>query len=212
MDSESLFAKIPQKHLLIYLLIAGLIPLLVVAFFFFSELDRIDSIAQNLENVQDTAEKVGRKQAANIATQTKYRDSDHFYIDKNLETLHFLETELDELKKLTTNPNYIEDEATRKRYDFLNSKQNQLTFTESNVQTTPFFTEVTETLLHPVEVNVSDLKKILSIIEGKEIDGFKPPPQRPQLQILELKLDKKTIRENNEVFDLNMKVLKREFP
>lgn len=212
MDSESFFAKIPQKHLLIYLLIAGLIPVICVAFFFFSQLDQVDIVEQNLENVQDLAERVEKKQAANIATHAKYHDADHFYIDKNLETLKLLEPELEELKKLTSNPNYIEDDATHKRFDFLNSKQNHLTFTESNVQTTPFFTEVTETLIHPVEVNVSDLKRILALIEGKDLGEFQAAPHRPQLQIIDFKLEKKNIRDNNEVFDLNMKLLKREFP
>lgn len=179
---------------------------------FFSSLEQVDNIELNLENVQDLAERVERKQAANIATHAKYHDADHFYIDKNLETLQLLAPELEELKRLTANPNYIEDEATRKRFDFLNSKQNHLTFSESNVQTTPFFTEVTETLLHPVEVNVSDLKKILALIEGRKIGDFETAPQRPQLQIIDFKLEKKNIRENNEVFDLNMKLLKREFP
>lgn len=212
MDSASIFAKIPQKHLLIYLLILGVLPLVCVGFFFFSALEQIDDIEFNLENVQDLAERVEKKQAANIATHAKFKDADHFYIDKSLESLQLLESELEELKKLTANPNYIEDETTRKRLDFLNSKQNRLTFSESNVQTTPFFTEVTETLLHPVEVNVSDLKKILALIEGRKVGEFETGPQRPQLLILDFKLEKKNIRENNEVFDLNMKLLKREFP
>lgn len=212
MDSESLFAKIPQKHLLIYLLILGLVPLICVGFFFFSELDQVDNVETNLESIQDLAERVEKKQAANIATHAKYHEADHFYIDKNLETLQLLEPEFEDLKKLTANPNYIDDDVTNKRFDFLSSKQNHLTFTESNVQTTPFFTEVTESLLHPVEVNVSDLKKILALIEGKEIGEFQTAPQRPQLLILDFKLEKKNIRENNEVFDLNMKLLKREFP
>ncbi len=65
--------------------------------------------------------------------------------------------------------------------------------------------------MHPVEVNVSDLKKILTLIEGRKIGEFETGPQKPQLMILDFKLEKKNIRENNEVFDLNMKLLKREF-
>lgn len=212
MDSESLFAKISQKHLLISLLILGMLPFICLAFFFFSRLDHIDKAQENLANVQDLAERVEKKQAANIATHTKYHNADHFYIDKNLETLQFLKPELEELQKLTANPNYIEDEVTRKRLEFLTGKQNHLVFTESHVQTTPFFVEMIETLVHPVEINVADLKNILALIEGRPIGEFQTALQRPQLQILDFKLEKKTIREGNEVFDLNMKLLKREFP
>lgn len=212
MDLLGSISKIPQKHLLIYLLILGLAPLLVVFCFFWVDLERVDNVQNYLEDMQDQAERIEKKQAANLATREKYQDADHFYIDKNLETLQFLTPELEGLQRLTQNPNYIEEEQTRKRLNFLSGKQNHLSFSESNVQSSAFFKEVTESLLHPVEVNLLDLKKILVLVEGREIAPYKPASGRPQLLILDFKIDKKNIRENNEVYDLNLKLLKREFP
>lgn len=212
MDLLNSISKIPQRHLIIYLLILGIIPFFVAIYFFSSELEEVDYVDNYLEDLQDQAQRVQNRQAANIAIREKYKGADHFYIDKNLETLQFLEPELEGLEKLTKNPNYIEDDQIRKRLAFLKGKQNRLSFSESNVQTTPFFKEVTETLLHPVEVNLSNLKKILALVEGREIGPFKAPIGRPQLLIVDFKIDKKSIRENNEVYDLNMKLIKREFP
>lgn len=212
MDLFNSLKKIPQGRLLIYLIVVGLVPILVTVFLFFSDLEYINSFEYYLENVKDLAVKVEKKQISNIATLNQYKNADHFYIDKQLETLKFLEPELDSLKKTVENPHFIEDEPTRKRLNFLTGKQNHLTFSETNVQSTPFFQEVTETLTHPVEINLTDLQKILTVIEGRDLGGFTAPEGRPQLLILDFKLEKKNIREENQVFELNMKLLKREYP
>lgn len=211
MDLSSSFKNIPILQLLVYLLILGVFPFFAALFFFWSGLDRVNELEYAIQNVHELALKVEKKQAANISTANSYRNADHFYIDKNLETLHFLHPEVDALKKVIENPNFIEDESTRKRLDFLTGKQNQLIFTESNVQTHPFFQEVTETMLHPVEINQTDLEQILTLIEGRDIGLFKAPQDRPQLLILNFKIDKKSIREKSEVYELSMKILKREF-
>ncbi|MBA3236830.1 MAG: hypothetical protein H0T62_00580 [Parachlamydiaceae bacterium] len=211
MDISNTFKDIPTQRLLLYLVILGIFPFLAALFFFWSGLDRVNELEYTVQNAHELALKVERKQAANIATANSYRNADHFYIDKNLETLHFLVPEVDALTKVIENPNFIEDESTRKRFEFLKGKQNQLTFAESNVQTHPFFQEVTETLLHPVEINQTDLQQILTLIEGRDIGPFKAPQDRPQLILLNFKIDKKSIREKSEVYELSMKVLKREF-
>lgn len=202
---------IPQTRLLGYLFALGLLPIIFLAYSFFASLEQIHELNSSLQNIEFLARQVENKQAANLATIEHYRNADHFYIDKNLETLEFLQPEIAGLKKVMEDPNFIEDDGTRKRLAFLTSKQNKLSFAESNVQSSPHFQEVTETLLNPVEVSSSDLKNILSLIEGQEIDGFKPAPNRPQLILTDFKLEKKATHDHNEVFILNMKLLKREF-
>ena len=79
------------------------------------------------------------------------------------------------------------------------------------MQSTPLFQEVTETLVHPIEVNLDDLTNLLAKIEGKEIGPYTPGPGRPQLLILDFKIEKKSITDKKEVYQLNLKLLKREF-
>jgi hypothetical protein len=212
MDLFNSIKKIPHVQLLVYLVLLGMLPLLVTAYLFWSDLDYVNSFEYNLENVEELALRVEKKQISNKVTVNEHRNADHFYIDKQLETLDFLEPELESLKKIVENPHFIEDEPTRKRLNYLTGNQNHLTFSESNVQSTPFFQEVTETLLHPVEVNLQDLQKILTVVEGRDLGPFTTPEGRPQLLILDFKIEKKNIREENQVLDLNMKLLKREYP
>lgn len=88
---------------------------------------------------------------------------------------------------------------------------NALVFSEGVVQSFPLFQETSETLIHSVEVNPSDIQKILARIEGTKMGEYRPGPHRPQLVITEFKLDKKKVNDKNEVYLLNLKLIKREF-
>lgn len=203
--------NIPLHRLLTYVVLLGLLPSLLVLFFFFSQKSDLQNTQTSIELIREQAFVKEKKQALNLAVRQNYRDTDHFYIDKYLETLVFIEPEIDALQKITTDKNFAEDERIKKRLEFLTGSENSMVFTEGVVQTYPYFQETIETLVHPVEINVTDLQKILARIEGVDIGEFSPSPNRPQLLITEMTLDKKKINEKNEVFLLNMKLLKREF-
>jgi hypothetical protein len=206
-----MFSSIPPKRLLIYLLAVGLIPIIIAWILFSSNLNQINNLSSYVANLQDRAFVRENKQYANMAVRSHFSDADHFYIDKNLETLTFLEPEIESLRGMLNNPNFPDDENIKKRLDTLIGNGNSMIFTEGVVQSTPFFQEVTETLVHPVEVNVNDILRILCHIEGISLGECTPTMDQPQLIILDFKLDKKNVSEKNEVFLLNLKLLKREF-
>ena len=203
--------NIPLNRAIIYLLCAGCIPLVIVFFLFISQKDEIAELRSTLSDIQDQAFIKEKKQALNLAVRQHYHEADHFYIDKYLETIVFLEPEIEMLQKIASDKNFADDERIKKRIEFLTSQANSLVFSEGVVQSYPFFQETVETLVHPVEINTTDLQKILSLIEGIPINQFAPGPNRPQLLITDFKLDKRKINDKNEVFLLNLKLLKREF-
>jgi hypothetical protein len=206
-----MFKEIPIQRILIYLLLAGTLPFLFVFALFYSQKQHLSDLETLLENVQQQAFVKEKKQALNRAVRQHFRDADHFYIDKYLETLVFLEPEIETLQKIVNDPNFVEDERIKKRLEFLTSQANSLVFSEGVVQSFPLFQETVETLVHPVEVNITDLQKLLARIEGVAIGPFTPSPNRPQLFMTEFKLDKKKVTDKNEVFLLNLKLIKREF-
>jgi hypothetical protein len=205
-----MFSNIPQKRLMLYIILLGAVPFLLLIFNFMSNLNAIAAIENQISNVHDTAQTKEMKQAINNAVRNNFRDADHFYIDKQIETLVFLEPEIESLQKVISNKNFPDDENIKKRLEFLTGNNNMV-FTEGVVQSNPYFQETTETLVHPVEVNVKDVTAILSKVEGTEMGKEAPGPSRPQLVILDFKLDKKHVTEKNDVFVLNLKLLKREF-
>lgn len=203
--------NIPLSRLLIYLMSLTLLPLAYLVLIFFSQKEQIEDLQNSLENLSHQVLIKEKKQALNLTVRQHFREADHFYIDKYLETLVLLEPEIEALQKITNDQGFADDERIKKRIEFLSSPANALTFSEGVVQSFPLFQETTETLIHSVEVNANDIKKILSRIEGVKIGEFSPGPHRPQLLITDFKLDKKKITETNEVFLLNMKLVKREF-
>lgn len=206
-----MFKNISKTRLMLYGMIAGLLPFLLVLLLFFSENSSVNQMRSNIEEMQQLALIREKKQALNMAVRNHYRDADHFYIDKYLETLNFLEPEVESIQKLISNKNFVGDDAVKKRLELLTGPGNAMAFSEGVVQASPTLHETVETLVHPVEINSSDLQKILAHIDGIEIASFKPGPNRPQLIVLDFRLDRKTVSDKNEVFQLNLKLLKREF-
>ncbi len=206
-----MFQNIPQNRLILYVMLLGLLPILVSWLFLSSRMQTISDLEYREWHLQEQAFSRERKQSTNITVRNHFRDADHFYIDKNLETLTLLEPEIDSLKKMLADPNFPEDENIKKRLELLAGTGNAMVFTEGVVQSTPIFQEVTETLVHPVEININNLQQILCRVEGIAIGDCVPPANRPQLTILEFKIDKKNVSEKNQVFLLNLKLLKREY-
>lgn len=205
-----MFKNIPRQRLLLYGLLLGLLPIILVIMTFYSQTENIDHLESMIQSVEEKAILREKKQATNLAVIEHYRDADHFYIDKYLETLTFLEPEIESLQKLVKNKNYAFDDTVKKRLEFL-TNGNNFALTEGVVQSYPQFQETTETLVHAVEVNIDDIEEILAHIEGQKIGSYTPPPDSPQLLILDFKIDRKSISEKNEVYNLNLKLLKREF-
>lgn len=203
--------RIPFSRALIYALLLCLIPSVIVLSIVFSRLLNLNQVNDRIENVQLLALQQEKKQATNITVINHFKDADHFYIDKYLEAFTLLEPEIEALQKIVQHKNFTDDELIKKRLELLTGNGNALRFSEGVVQTHPQFQETTETLIHPVEVNLPDIQKILALIEGVKIGPFEPAPNRPQLIILDFKLEKKKSVDKNEVFLLNMKLLKREF-
>lgn len=206
---------IPVNRVVLYSLLVGILPLLFVVFLYFSQHTELEDLQSSLEYIQHQALLKERKQALNVAVRQHFSEADHFYIDKQLETLTFLEQEIETLQKISADKSFSDDDRIKKRLDFLTNSGptpgNQLVFSEGVVQSFPLFQETIETLVHPVEVNATDLQKILARIEGIPMGGAKSGPDRPQLFITEFKIEKKAVNDKNEVFQLNLKLVKREF-
>lgn len=202
---------IPQSRMILYLLVIGFIPIFFTIFYLSGQLTEVENLKNSLTLVEAQAFSREKKQALNMAVKEHFKGADHFYVDKYLESQTFLSPEIESLQKLVNNRYFAGDESVRKRLDYITSQKNSLLFSESNVQTYPFFQETTASLVHPIEININDLKRILSLVEGRTIGTNKPGPNRPQMIILDFKIDKKEASENNEVLLLNMKILKREY-
>jgi len=150
-------SEIPLNRLIFGILVIAMLPALMIAWSTYNRHERAKRVSDNVQFLQESAYFKAKKQAANLSVRQQFKDANHFYIDKHLETLQFLETEIESLQKILNNKNVAEDEIVKKRLEFLTGNGNTLSFTEGVVQSSPFVQEVVETLIHPVEVDTQDL-------------------------------------------------------
>lgn len=192
----------------LYLLIAALAPLVGIALFYAHEVSMCTQAKEEIRAAAKMLELQQKRQHLNRCARATFVGADHFYIDKQLETLSFLNKEEEEIKLLLKTEKGLPDKAILERLKWLG--KNHLQFSEGSVQTFGGVTETLEELVGAVELDGEDLMSLLTRIEGVSWRGQLPPEGRPQLLITDLQLERKE-RGGSEVFDLHLKVLKREF-
>ncbi len=200
-----------QTRIIVYCLILGFLPLLFVGMNYMSQKSKQDSITMALSQAITDATNKNAKEFVNKEVKATYRDSNHFYIDQHIETISPLRDEVATLQKTLSLGFHPAEDQFRKRLQFHQSGQNTISFVEGSVKAYPDFQETQESLAHPVEVNLDDIKAILSKIDGVCFSqDMQLPEQRPHLIITDWKMEKKKTPVQ-EVYTLDIKLIKREY-
>lgn len=193
------------------LLIAAPLAFFYFLFHFLSQLSAYNHFQDEIDRIQRKNTQLQALHQKESLFLSALKNPDHFYIDKHLETLCFLEPEIKKLEAtLKENP---ADESLKKRLHFLKEGPNRLLFSEIQTRQQGHFQEVEEKQQHIVEMNEEDLKKLLSLVEGITIWPYGPKEKRPQLIIKDFQLSKKENAPQEFVYVINMHLIKREsFP
>jgi hypothetical protein len=202
---------ISQTRLIIYSLIIGLVPLLFVGMNYTSQKASQDRLATALSEAITNATNKNAKEFVNKQVKAQYRDSNHFYIDQEIETISPLKDELQTLNRILSLGFHAQEDQFRRRLQWHTGGQNKISFVEGNVKAYSDFQETQESLAHTVECDLNDIKAILSRIEGVSFDANDTlPPNRPHLIIVDWKMEKKK-SPTQDVYGLDVKLIKREY-
>ncbi|MCE5294328.1 MAG: hypothetical protein LLF94_06910 [Chlamydiales bacterium] len=200
-----------QTRIIIYSLILGCIPLLLVYLNYSSDQAKQNSLSYMLSDAIQEATNKNAREFVNKQVRAQFRDSNHFYIDQEIETISPLKDEVQSLQKILSSGFHANEDAFRRRLQFHTSGQNAISFVEGSVKAYPGFQETQESLAHSVEVDSNDIKAILSRIEGVQFNEQNPvAPLRPHLFITDWKMEKKK-GATQEVYVLDVKLVKREY-
>ncbi|MDP1836452.1 MAG: hypothetical protein Q8K75_11085 [Chlamydiales bacterium] len=200
---------ISQSRMLVYIMAACLLPILLVAYQYRSTNTQLERLTSRIETIQQQAFLLEQKLTPNRAVQAAFRDADRFYLDKYVENIQLLESEIAMLEKIVKDPIVPPDPQLVSRLDAL--RKNTIQFSEGTVESYPFFKEVPDSLARAVEVDDGDIQEIISRIEGISIGKYEPGPNRPQMIITDFKLERKTGQRQSLLYSLNIKMIKREF-
>jgi len=201
---------ITQTRLIIYCLILGLLPIVFVAMNFKSQQSSQKNLSYALSQAISDQTAKNAREFVNKHVKAQYRDSNHFYIDEEIETIVPLQEERETLTKVLSLGFHQNEDMFRRRQQHHASGQNAISFVEGSVKAYSDFQETQESLAHPVEADFNDIKAILSRIEGVAFDETELPQNRPHLIITDWKMEKKK-GPTQEVFVLDIKLIKREY-
>lgn len=205
---RALKKSIPKQRLLLYWCLIGLLPAIGVLSYDYrsrSELKRAEALVQESRQIVLTKQ---TRQAFNALAKRQFQGADRHYIAHHLESFVPLAKETEDLLQLLREDPSLPNRELLSRLKFLQG-ENRIRFSESAVEMGLGLKETVESLSRPIEIDQSDLPALLSRIES--IPLSQEIAAKPQLTVTDLKLQRKTVHGDNEVFLLDMKILKREF-
>jgi len=169
----------------------------------------------NLEQLQEKMESLHLKAKSSFLKREfkntfikKYQNSDPYFLSKQLESLSFNLSEKKALNSFLSHTAFHQSFSLKNRLAFLKSSKNTLSFKEENISSNSFFKETEEIQQNPVELDINDIKKILSLVEEVSFENILPLDNTPFMIIKNFELTKK----NSSSFVLeNMFIIKRDF-
>ncbi len=135
----------------------------------------------------------------------KHSRCDPFFIDKNLESFVFLQTEREHIASLLRHPALADGKKLEERLRWIDSETNRLLFKEEAIRTSATMTETEEKQLSSVQMDEKDLAKILTLLEGDSIE------KKPLTLISDCRIKKTKTPLGQEVFYVNIEFIKREW-
>jgi hypothetical protein len=193
--------------------IAGSYLLALIAFVFLlihlsHQMNHLEELEGYVDRLGIRMERVKQTQKDRTAFMNQYEEVDHYYIDHVLEPMVLLKPEVDALKLVYSHSAFQSCENVKNRLEKLTKGGNRIIFSEGTRDVKNGIEEVELSQSRPVEINGTDLKAILSAVEGVSIGNELPPNGRPQLFVRGFHLNNKKLAER-ETYLLEMQLVKR---
>ncbi len=134
----------------------------------------------------------------------RYSETMPYYLDQEIESLLFLESEKKWLEELATHPATSSKQEIQKRLEEI--KENRLSFSEGAIREAGKVRETVEKQRRPIELDEDDLSCLLAQIEDRPVGNFARKAKGPQLIVTQAEL-----RRKGENWELKLELLKREF-
>lgn len=188
----------------IFLLLLAIGPICVGCFLFW-EKQSVELLQEQFMTAKSNARTAFDRKGRKERFLGRHAKSDPYFLDSTIESIGFLEDEKWQLKAWESHPAVSNKQLIAQRNRSLG--ENRLAFVEEDIQVSKLYKETAEKQKTPIELDSHDLQNLLAIIE----DQTEAKIPRPQLVITNFSLKKKTTLLQNEILEINMDLLKREF-
>lgn len=192
-----------------FFFVLAILPLIAVALFLSQKSSELEDLEERFASAARKEKLALERKARKERFLHRYSHANPYFLDNQIESFPLLENERQKLEALLHHPAFPESQSIKDRLAFL--KENRFAFTEEKIEVSSQMKEVEERQRHPVQMDESDLKQILSLIEDVPIETFSAVSGTPQILIKNFLLKKQETPLHTEVFEVEMDLLKREF-
>ncbi|NGX39175.1 MAG: hypothetical protein KR126chlam1_00497 [Chlamydiae bacterium] len=186
----------------------GLLPPVLALTLFFSRQSSLSLLEKRATYLHQKKTYATEKKKAEEALLTRVSGAPRDYVERELETLQFLQLEQKKLRALVHADPHNDKQS--QRLQFLAGGVNSLRFKQQNFKRFKAFGECELIQDHPVEMDQDDLMQLLARIDGINVGSHIPSPRSPQLIVKQLDLKKKSLSSNEETYVINLQLIKRE--
>jgi len=186
-------------------------PLLVSLAILFLRNSQIEEMECGLQQAQSKSKAAFERKTKKERFLSRYSDANPYFLNQQIESLLFLQNEKKQIESLLRHPALPRKEALEERLAFLNRGENRLVFAEENIRSNERINETEEKQRHPVQMEETDLQKLLAILEDLPIGSYSPIDGCPQILIRDFKMKKIKTPLQREVLEIEMDLIKREF-
>ena len=203
--------KISIANQLFAVFLCLLVPFFAVLCLHYQGSQSLLVLEKRFSRVKERLVQQEEKRKANESIRNAHRQAVPDFVERQMEGLRFLQTEINRIEEAFASMSASVNPALSARYHVLVGQANRLIFSEEGFSVMPFFKESSLHMKHPVEIDKDDLYGLLCKIEGVSIAKHEAPKNGPQFIPLLFQLERKKHANGNEVFVLNMRLLKREY-
>ena len=189
--SFSVFLKHPSLIVIWYT--AWLLPFCFLLLFFSMQKEKLAEKETVIDTIEGKIVRLIENQQEKQYFLSKYKHFDPTYVENTLETLSFLDQEIEVLKEMDNHKDLKGSSGVKKRLQQLLSSSNQLVFVKHKLKETAVLEESFLQQRSKVELNIGDLKRLLSLVEDVNIDHYVPPSKKPQLVVQSFHLTKEEL-------------------
>ncbi|MCP5492303.1 MAG: hypothetical protein H7A40_04605 [Chlamydiales bacterium] len=140
----------------------------------------------------------------------RYKNTNHFYLEKHLETMQFQTHKVHSIEQLLKIPEFTSAPTLIAQLNQCRHQNNSLQLKESSSRVNKDIQETELKLMQPVLIETEDLFAILSNIENKSIGDHQPEAGCPQLIFKSFDLKKTVSQDQQQIFKLDFELIKRE--
>ncbi len=198
-----------MRPLFFFVLLA--LPILAAGGFLFLQTNRVQEIEERFASAAAKGKTAFERKAKKERFLRRYSSANPYFLDQKIESLLFLQNETQQIETLLRHPALPRKQSLQERYSFLSEGANRLAFKEENIRTSGRIKETDEKQRHPVQVDESDLQKLLALLEDIPVGTFLPSNGSPQIIVRDFRLKKMKTPLASEIFEVEMDLLKREF-